>query len=83
MRNTPCLDLHIKATRTKKSIGFVALTMYHAAATANRRLGVAMKMMSWYQICLNAMVAPTTETRHWTRCTFRLGRPGEIVYLST
>lgn len=82
MRNTLCLELHIEATRTEKSIlslGFVALTMYPAVVTANILLVVAMKMMCWSRIWSNAMVGPTRETRHWTRCTFRLGKPGEIV----
>lgn len=53
VRNTPGLDLHMDATRTKElmlALGFVALTMYPAAATANIHLVVAMRMMCWSQI---------------------------------
>lgn len=35
---------------------FVALAMCPAGVTANIRLGVAMKMMFWSQIWLNAIV---------------------------
>lgn len=86
VRNTPCLDLCTEAARTEKSIlslEFVALTMYPAAVTASTLLGVAMEMMCLFQIWLYALVTLTRETRHWTRCTFRIGRAGEVVCLST
>lgn len=86
MRNTPCLDHCTEAARTENSIlslELVALTIYPAAVTANILLGVAMEMMCLFQIWLYALMTLTRETRHWTRCTFRIGRAGEVVCLST
>lgn len=82
----PCLDLCTEAARTDKlmlSLEFVALMIYPAAVTANILFGVAMEMMCLFQIWLYALVTLNRETRHWTRCTFQIGRAGEVVCLRT
>lgn len=82
VRKPPSLDHCTEAARTVNSIlslEFVALTIYPAAVFANMLLGVAMEMMCLFQIWLYALVTLTRVTRHWTICTIRAGRAGEVV----